>query len=77
MAQTIKAVYNGRVFEPQVPVDLPAGTEVEVTVLAAAVKTGEPHAWMRLLAEAHLDGPSDWSENVDKYRFGWGAEDGE
>jgi hypothetical protein len=34
---------------------------------AEAPKLGEPYSALRVLKEANLRGPADWSENVNKY----------
>ncbi len=51
---------------------LPAGEEVEVIVLLQPRKTkmdGDPYAFLKVLQEANLEGPSDWSEHLDDYLY--------
>jgi hypothetical protein len=33
-------------------------------------ETAEPYAFLRILKDAHIQGPPDWSENHDKYIYG-------
>jgi hypothetical protein len=51
---------------------LPAGEQVEVIVLLPASKqpeAGEAYAFLKVLENANLDGPPDWSEHLDDYLY--------
>jgi hypothetical protein len=51
---------------------LAAGEQVEVIVLLPSPKPpekGEPYAFLKVLREANLEGPSDWSEHLDDYLY--------
>ncbi len=48
------------------------GASVEVILLGepAAAKKKSRHAFLRKASELSIDGPPDWSANVDKYLYG-------
>jgi hypothetical protein len=71
MTTTVRATFDGEVFRPEEPVELPANTAVELTVNAppSASSDTEPYAWLDLLQTARLSGPSDASENLDAYLY--------
>lgn len=51
---------------------LPAGEEVEVIILVPARKGeghGDPYDFLKVLENANLDGPPDWSEHLDDYLY--------
>ena len=71
--------YRNGAFHPAEPLDLPEGTQVEIQVEAADEPLSdsaaepldpEPYAFLRALSEANLDGPPDWSENINDYLTG-------
>lgn len=51
---------------------LPAGEDVEVIVLMPSKKNGEgeSYAFLKILEDARLEGPPDWSEKVEEYLRG-------
>ena len=56
-----------------------AGEEVEVIVLVPAKKgasLGEPYRFLKVLEEANLEGPPDWSANLDDYLYHGKSYDG-
>lgn len=62
---TVPATYRNGAFHPDAPVDLPDGTPVEIRV-DVPVAYGSFHA----LIDGDVDGPPDWSENVNAYLTG-------
>jgi predicted DNA-binding antitoxin AbrB/MazE fold protein len=69
MDTVIKATFDGTVFRPAEPVRLQPNTAVELTVrpLPAPAKTG---SFLEVARSLNLQGPADWSENLDKYLYG-------
>lgn len=74
---TIKAHYDGRVFVPDSPVDLPVGHVVEIDVNGGQrPDAGKPKTPLSQLAEQLLsypdnpDVPEDFSSQVDHYLYG-------
>ena len=73
MTRTIKVHFDGKVFVPDEPVDLPVGTQVEVHILAPAPV---PHGtikdildWVETLPPLH-DSPGDAASQHDHYLYG-------
>ena len=72
MSQQLKAVYDGKVFHPSEPVDLPPNSDVVISIEIALEKreTGTPYSFLRCAASLKLRGPEDFSENLDNYLYG-------
>ncbi|MEO6588301.1 MAG: antitoxin family protein [Pyrinomonadaceae bacterium] len=79
MEQIIEATFDGEVFRPTEKVDLEPNTKVKITVeepkklkLAVMPKKGkgEPNSFLDYLMSLKLDGPSDFSKNIDEYLYG-------
>ena len=79
MELTFEATFDGEVFRPDEKVDLEPNTKVKVTIeepqiLKLVVKPkkgkGEPYAFLRYARSLNLDGPSDFSKNLDDYLYG-------
>jgi hypothetical protein len=72
---TVKARFDGRVFVPETPVDLPTGSVVEIP-LRPSPPPGSPRTPLMALAEiAHQfpddpDMPTDAAAQVDHYLYG-------
>ena len=65
----ITTVKPGGNIELHLPA-LTAGDEVEVIVLVPQKRPngeGEPYSFLQVLEDAKLDGPPDWSENIEDY----------
>ena len=83
MDKILDATYDGEVFRPDEPVDLASNTKVKIIVEDEAEKPeklklpempkkgkGEPYAFLRYARSVKLDGPSDFSRNLDQYLYG-------
>lgn len=82
MELTFEATFDGEVFRPNEKVDLEPDTKVKVTVeepkdekklkLVEMPKKGkgEPYAFLKYARSLNLDGPSDFSKNLDDYLYG-------
>ena len=66
---TIEATFDGTVFRPTEPVSLPPNTAVRLLVHSIAPKLGKPMSFLNTAKSLNLDGPADWSANVDKYLY--------
>lgn len=79
MERIVDATYDGEVVRFDVPVDLAKDTKVRVMIgeapkklkleYAKKKKGGEPYAFLEYLASLKLDGPSDFSSNLDDYLY--------
>jgi hypothetical protein len=74
MTQKITAIFDGKVFRPEGPVDLKPDSEVELFVTTPDEKpTGKkskPYSLLRTVAAMNLEGPADWSEHFEDYLNG-------
>lgn len=70
MSTVINATFDGSVFRPTEPVALAPNTSVRLTVEKLSEKTGEPYSFLHLARSLNLEGPVDWSENLDEYLYG-------
>jgi predicted DNA-binding antitoxin AbrB/MazE fold protein len=69
MSGPIDATYDGTVFRPLQPVALPANTPVRLIVETVSVKSAAHSSFLKTAQSLRLEGPSDWSENLDKYLY--------
>lgn len=83
MEKSVEAVFDGEVFRPDEPVDLASNTKVTLTFDEKPKKKrkklklmympkkpgGKPNEFLDFLASANLDGPSDFSANLDDYLY--------
>lgn len=70
---TVKARYDGKVFIPQTPVDLPAGCELEISI--RPLPNGAPSTLAQLADIANQfpenpDLPTDLAAQHDHYLYG-------
>jgi predicted DNA-binding antitoxin AbrB/MazE fold protein len=70
MGQTIEAIYDGAVFRPTAPVELKPNTRVRVTVSADEEKTAKGVSFLDTASGLNLEGPEDWSANIEHYLYG-------
>jgi hypothetical protein len=68
MVLTFKATFDGEVFRPTEEVNLKPNTNVTVTV--DETKISKPLSSLEFMASLKLDGPSDFSKNIDDYLYG-------
>jgi Protein of unknown function DUF104 len=68
MELTFEATFDGEVFRPTEEVNLKPNTKVTVTV--DETKNGKPLSSLEFMASLKLDGPSDFSTNIDDYLYG-------
>ncbi len=74
MARTVSVVFDGEVFRPIEPVDLPPNTRGQVTIPDGAreqTPVSPPRSVQRILARARaLDLPTDLAAQHDHYLYG-------
>jgi hypothetical protein len=70
MAKTIEAVFDGTVFRPTESVALAPNTRVRVTIETVLPAEDAAPSFLRTARTLHLDGPPDWSANIDEYLYG-------
>lgn len=69
MSTTIDATFDGTVFRPINEVALPPDTLVRLTIEELPKKTGKPHCFLEFAKSLNIEGPADWSENLDEYLY--------
>ena len=62
----VTATYRNGAFHPDREMDLPEGTRVEI----AFSSPGEPYSFFDTAMRLRVDGPPDWSENINEYLTG-------
>lgn len=75
MTKTVYAHFDGETLRPEEELPLSPNTRVRVTVETWEEpewmkKTGEPYAFLDVALSLSLEGPPDWSENLDEYLYG-------
>jgi hypothetical protein len=70
MSQTIDAVYDGEVLRPDSALTLEANTRVRLTVEVLAPTESPPRSFLQTARSLNLNGPADWSANLDHYLYG-------
>lgn len=69
MSQKFEAIFDGTVFRPTVPLELRPNTVVELTLMVPAESKPVGSSFLDAAENAKLDGPEDWSENLDQYLY--------
>jgi predicted DNA-binding antitoxin AbrB/MazE fold protein len=68
MTTTIEAIFDGEVLRPEQPLKLEPNTRVTLVVTAPDTdEVGE--SFLDIAMSIHLEGPADWSENLDRYLY--------
>lgn len=66
MTETIEAVFDGVVLRPAIPLTLKPNTRVWI-VIETTPPSAPAHSFLRTTRSLNLDGPVDWSANLEKY----------
>jgi hypothetical protein len=77
MLKTIEAVYDGKAFLPEEPLELEANTRVRLVVETLPLRDESTLSFLEVAAGLHLDGPPDWSARLDDYLYGEFDADGQ
>ncbi|MGA9347431.1 MAG: antitoxin family protein [Anaerolineae bacterium] len=70
MGKTIEALYDGLVLRPVEPLALEPNTRVWIVIEIVPPTTDTPRSFLRTARSLNLDGPSDWSANLENYLYG-------
>jgi len=70
MSETIEALYDGSVLRPVEPLTLEPNTRVWIVIEIAPLIIDTPSSFLRTARSLNLDGPSDWSANLENYLYG-------
>ena len=70
MVKTIEAVFDGAVFRPSEPIPLKPDTRVQITIESALPVAEEGLSFLQIARTLNLEGPADWSTNLEEYLYG-------
>ena len=70
MTETIEALFDGQVFHPNKPVKLKPNTRVRMVIETMPPVEDKPTSFLRTAKTLNLEGPPDWSANIDDYLYG-------
>ena len=70
MVKTIEALFDGAVFHPTEPIALAPNTRVRMTIETVLLPESGAASFLRTARALNLDGPPDWSANIDEYLYG-------
>ncbi|PDW00555.1 antitoxin family protein [Candidatus Chloroploca asiatica] len=68
MTTTIDAVFDGHVFLPTQPINVPPNTRVQRSIIAEAPPAAR--SFLDVAEAFALEGPADWSLHLDTYVYG-------
>jgi hypothetical protein len=68
MTRTLAAVYDGKAFLPEEPLNLQPNTRVRITVETdVAPQARTAYSFLHTARSLTLEGPPDWSERIEDY----------
>ena len=70
MPKTLHAVYDGMVFRPEKPLDLKPNIRVRITIETPEAIIRGKLSFLQTARSLKLEGPSDWSVNLEDYLYG-------
>ena len=70
MSQTIDAIFDGKVLRPTEPLALAPNTRVRITIEPPTPAEATRPSFLRTARALNLEGPPDWSENLDAPLYG-------
>ncbi len=70
MAITIEALFDGTVFRPAEPITLDPNTRVWIAIEIIPPPVQEETSFLRVARSLNLEGPADWSANLEEYLYG-------
>ncbi len=76
MVQTLEAVFDGEVLHPDEPLAVEPNTRVRLVVETMPEAKSKPASFLRTARSLNLEGPADWSTNLDSYLYGEEAQRG-
>ena len=71
MGKVIEALFDGKVFRPAEPLTLKPDTRVWIVIeTTPPVSAVTPLSFLRTARSLNLEGPSDWSANLENHLYG-------
>ncbi|HEY7769506.1 antitoxin family protein [Longimicrobium sp.] len=69
MSQMLYATFDGEVLRPEGPVPLAPNTRVRVVIEETETAPVAPASFLDVAKSLDLNGPADWSTNLDEYLY--------
>lgn len=76
MVMTVEAYFDGSVLRPTEPIELEPNTHVRLTIEPIS-RGDKPKSFLQTARGLNLEGPSDWSRNLEAYLYGGETPDSE
>ncbi len=74
----VEAFFDGTVLHPETPLELAPNTRVRIAIEAVLPPEEESPSFLSVARSLQVEGPPDWSANLDKYLYGQvGEQDGD
>ncbi len=70
MVRTIEALFDGTVFRPVEPIVLEPNTRVWIVIETIPPAVEQEISFLRIARSLDLEGPTDWSANLEEYLYG-------
>lgn len=70
MTKTLNAIYDGKVFKPEKPLDLKPNIRVRITIDTSDREIVNRGSFLQTARSLKLKGPSDWSSHLEDYLYG-------
>jgi predicted DNA-binding antitoxin AbrB/MazE fold protein len=70
MANIIEATFDGKVLRPDEPLELAPNTRVRIAIEEVLPDSHEAPSFLEVARSLRIEGPPDWSANLDKYLYG-------
>jgi hypothetical protein len=66
----MEAVFDGRVLLPQGVLPIKPNTRVRITIEPIQPEDDKPVSFLDVARSLAVDGPRDWSSNLEEYLYG-------
>jgi predicted DNA-binding antitoxin AbrB/MazE fold protein len=76
VGKIVEAVFDGTVLRLKAPLELKKGTRVRITIEAIepeSIEPTKPRSFLQTAQSLQLQGPTDWSTNIQHYLYGKGV----
>jgi predicted DNA-binding antitoxin AbrB/MazE fold protein len=70
MVKKVHAIYDGKVLQPEEPVDLTPNTRVELTIKFVKNEKTKSISFLKTARSIKLVGPPDWATRFEEYLYG-------
>ncbi len=69
MLKQIEAVFDGKVFRPEEPLELEPNSRVMITIESVEAAPQKKVSFLQVAQSLNLEGPVDWSANIESYLY--------